>query len=268
MHRAGLKLKAWRQSRIPPLSAEDFASAHGFKTQTVFGWESKGRIARPAAQRQLAALGICEPADWITPAHSDQKDTLTMAKSETHPFFDLHTHGFVRVATATPKVRTADVAFNAEGILEQAHMADARGVDLLLYPELCLSSYAIDDLHLQTAMLDAVERHLAEIVEISASLAPVLVIGAPLRRNGRIYNCAVVISRGAVLGIVPKSYLPNYREFYEKRWFSHGRDCVGLEIAVNGDPIPFGTDLVFDATDLPGFTFGIEICEDFWSPNS
>ncbi|MGE5952465.1 MAG: NAD(+) synthase [Qipengyuania vulgaris] len=190
-----------------------------------------------------------------------------MADSDTHPFYDLHTHGFVRVATATPKVRTADVAYNAQGILEQARKADERRVDLLLYPELCLSSYAIEDLHLQTAMLEAVEWHLADIVEASKSLAPALVIGAPLRRNGRIYNCAVVIARGSLLGVVPKSYLPNYREFYEKRWFSHGRECVGLEIVVNGETVPFGTDIVFDADDLPGFTFGIEICEDFWSPN-
>ncbi|MBX7541817.1 NAD(+) synthase [Qipengyuania sphaerica] len=190
-----------------------------------------------------------------------------MPKSDTHSFYDMHTHGFVRVATATPKVRTADVAYNAEGILEQARFAHERSVDLLLYPELCLSSYAIDDLHLQSALLDAVERHLAVIVGASADLAPVLVIGAPLRRNGRIYNCAIVIARGKLLGVVPKSYLPNYREFYEKRWFSHGRECVGLEIGVNGETVPFGTDLVFDADDLPGFTFGIEICEDFWSPN-
>ncbi|MEZ5679803.1 MAG: NAD(+) synthase [Erythrobacter sp.] len=190
-----------------------------------------------------------------------------MAKSDTHPFFDRHMHGFVRVATSTPQVRTADVAFNAEGILEQARAADAQSVDLLLYTELCLSSYAIDDLHLQTALLDAVERQVAVICDASRDLAPVLVIGAPLRRNGRIYNCALVIARGQLLGAVPKSYLPNYREFYEKRWFAHGRDCTGLTIAVGSEEIPFGTDLVFSASDLPGFTFGIEICEDFWSPN-
>ncbi|MAR56026.1 MAG: NAD(+) synthase [Rickettsiales bacterium] len=189
-----------------------------------------------------------------------------MDNDKLHPFFDLHTHGFVRIATATPKVRTADVAYNAEAILEQARSAHERNVDLLLYPELCLSSYAIDDLHLQTALLEAVERHLDEIVQASVQLTPVLVIGAPLRRNGRIYNCAVTIANGAILGVVPKSYLPNYREFYEKRWFSHGRDCVGLEISVNGNAVPFGTDLIFSASQFPGFTFGIEICEDFWSP--
>ena len=267
MHLAGQKLKAWRQAQRPALSAADFAEQHGFKTQTVFGWESKGRIARADAQRKLAELGICEPADWIAPAQDQQKDHQEMAKSDTHPFYDMHTHGFVRVATATPKVRTADVAYNAQGIIEQARKADGQGVDLLLYPELCLSSYAIDDLHLQTALLESVERHLAQIVDVSRDLTPVLVIGAPLRRNGRIYNCAIAITRGQILGVVPKSYLPNYREFYEKRWFSHGRDCVGLQIDVNGESVPFGTDLIFNASDLPGFTFGIEICEDFWSPN-
>jgi NAD+ synthase (glutamine-hydrolysing) len=189
-----------------------------------------------------------------------------MTDTAAHPFFDLHTHGFVRVATATPRVRTADVAYNAEGILEQARKADEAGVDLLLYPELCLSSYAIDDLHLQSALLDAVERHLAEICEASQALSPVLVIGAPLRHNGRIYNCALAIARGEILGVVPKSYLPNYREFYEKRWFAHGRNIQGMQLELGGKLVPFGTDILFEASNLPGFIFGIEICEDFWAP--
>ena len=184
----------------------------------------------------------------------------------THPFFDMHTHGFVRIATSTPKVRTADVAFNAEAIVEQARMAHERDVDLLLYPELCLSSYALDDLHIQAALLDSVEAHIEGIRQVSADLNPVLVIGAPLRRNGRIYNCAVVIAHGEVLGAVPKSYLPNYREFYEKRWFARGNTCRDLWMPVAGREIPFGVDLIFAAENLPGFTFGIEICEDFWGP--
>ena len=183
-----------------------------------------------------------------------------------HPFYDLHSHGFVRVATSTPKVRTADVAYNARGIVEEARKAADRHVDLLLYPELCLSSYALDDLHMQGALLDAVEAQLATIAEASRDLATVLVIGAPLRRNGRIYNCAVVVARGEILGAVPKSYLPNYREFYEKRWFAHGRNCIGLTIDAAGEEIPFGTDLIFAHADISGFVFGIEICEDFWSP--
>ena len=149
----------------------------------------------------------------------------TAMSAKMHPFFDMHTHGFVRVATATPRTRTADVRYNAQGIIDQAQAAHDRHVDLLLYPELCLSSYALDDLHMQAALLEAVEAGIETVRAASEGLAPVLVIGAPLRRNGRVYNCAVVIARGEVLGAVPKSYLPNYREYYEKRWFARGNNC-------------------------------------------
>lgn len=189
-----------------------------------------------------------------------------MTKHADHPFFDRRTHGFVRVATSTPRVRPADVAGNAASVIEEARKASARQVDLLLYPELCLSAYAIDDLHLQAALLDAVEAELARIIDASAELATVLVVGAPLRRNGRIYNCAVAICRGEVLGVVPKSFLPNYREYYEKRWFAHGRDCVGLTLTLRGNEVPFGIDLLFTHPTIPGFVFGIEICEDYWAP--
>ena len=184
-----------------------------------------------------------------------------------HPFHDPHTHGFVRVGTSTPQVRTADIAFNRDGIIAEARKAHEAGVDLLVYPELCVSSYALDDLVLQDALLRAVDAAIAEICAASEVLDPVLVIGAPLRRGDKVYNCAVVIARGEILGVVPKSFLPNYREFYEKRWFAHGRNCIGLEIVVAGQTAPFGTDQIFGAENLPGFTFGIEICEDFWSPN-
>ncbi|MEM6826871.1 MAG: NAD(+) synthase [Pseudomonadota bacterium] len=184
-----------------------------------------------------------------------------------HSFFDMHKQGFVRVGTSTPCCRPADVAYNTAGVISEAKRAQECHVDLLVYPELTLSSYAIDDLHLQAALLDRVERSVAEVVEASANLSPVLVIGAPLRRNGKIYNCALVIAGGALLGAVPKSYLPNYREFYEKRYFAHGRECQDLWIAVAGEEVPFGTDLVFASAKLPGFTFGVEICEDFWAPN-
>jgi NAD+ synthase (glutamine-hydrolysing) len=182
-------------------------------------------------------------------------------------FYDLACHGFVRVATATPAVRTADVAFNRDGILAEARKAHEARVDLVVYPELCVSSYAIDDLHLQGAMIDAVEQAIADIAAATSDLSPVLIIGAPLRRNGKLYNCALAVADGAVLGVVPKSFLPNYREFYEKRWFTPGRDCQDLEINVAGEEVPFGTDLIFSAASLPGFTFGMEICEDFWAPN-
>jgi NAD+ synthase (glutamine-hydrolysing) len=187
-------------------------------------------------------------------------------RAEAEDFHAMHRHGFVRVAASTPAVLTADVGFNRDAILAQARAADEARVDLVVYPELCLSSYALDDLLLQTALLDAVEAAVGEIVKASAELAPVLLIGAPLRRDGRLYNCALAIARGALLGVVPKSYLPNYREYYEKRWFASGRGLSIYEhIGVAGHSVPFGPDLVFEATDLPGFVFHAEICEDFWS---
>ncbi|GMN12751.1 NAD(+) synthase [Altererythrobacter sp. MTPC7] len=189
-----------------------------------------------------------------------------MSETGAHPFFDMHTHGFVRVATSTPHVRTADIAYNTAAIIEQARAADEQDVDLLLYPELCLTSYAVDDLHMQQALLDATENAVAEVVAASKEITPVLIIGAALRKTGRIYNCALAIANGRLLGVVPKSFLPNYREFYEKRYFARGHNVQGQDITVNGETVPFGTDLVFGAENLPGFTFGMEICEDFWAP--
>lgn len=183
-----------------------------------------------------------------------------------HPFFDLHTHGFVRVATCTPCVRPADVSGNAKSIVEIARDAHEAGVDFAVYPELCVTGYAIDDLHLQTAVIDAAETAVARIIEESEGLTPVLVIGAPVRRGSRLYNCALAIADGRLLGVVPKSYLPNYREFYEKRQFTRGHNCQGLDVTIAGHEVPFGTDVIFAADNLPGFVFGVEICEDFWAP--
>ena len=180
-------------------------------------------------------------------------------------FHDMHRHGFVRVATATPEGRPADVALNAEAILEQARRAARRDVDLLVCPELCLSSYAIDDLLQQDALLLAVEAEIGRLAQASADLPSVILIGAPLRFRGRLYNCALALHRGRVLGVVPKSYLPNYREYYEKRWFSHGRRVIGESIRVAGQSVPFGVDLLFAAEDYPDFVFHIEICEDYWA---
>ena len=181
-------------------------------------------------------------------------------------FAALHRHGFVRIGASTPKVRTADVAFNRDAILAESRRAHEARADLVVFPELCLSSYALDDLLLQTALLDASETALAKIVAESTDLAPVLLVGAPLRHDGRLYNCAVMVARGEILGVVPKSYLPNYREYYEKRWFAPGRGIVGQTMRLCGREVPFGTDLIFEATDLPGFVFHAEICEDFWAP--
>ena len=179
-------------------------------------------------------------------------------------FLSLHRQGFVRVAACTPRVHVGDPSSNADEVLAALREGDARNVDLMLFPELGLSSYAIDDLHLQDALLDAVEAAIDRLVEASRDLRPVCIVGAPLRRNNRLYNCAVVFARGRVLGVVPKSFLPNYREYYEARWFAPGAGVTGLQITLGGEEIPFGTDLYFAASDLPDFTFHAEICEDFW----
>lgn len=184
----------------------------------------------------------------------------------TKPFHAIHSHGFVRVAACTPAVAVGDPAFNAAETLALAREGHARACDLMLFPELGLSAYAIDDLFLQDALLRRVESEIAGLVTASRDFAPVLIVGAPVEHSGALYNCAVVISRGKILGVTPKSFLPNYREFYENRWFAPGAGVNGLTTVLAGQSVPFGTDLVFEAADLADFTFAAEICEDVWSP--
>jgi len=181
-------------------------------------------------------------------------------------FFSLHAHGFVRVAACTPRVEVGDPAFNAEATLELARQGDAEGCALMVFPELGISAYAIDDLLLQDALLERVDRAIADLAAATQALKPVLVVGAPVRREGRLYNCAVVLHRGRVLGVVPKSFLPNYREYYEKRWFASGVSLTGLECRIASQVAPFGTDLLFEAADYADLVFHAEICEDFWAP--
>ncbi len=273
MHKAGIRIRAFREAHDPPLSAGEFGERFGapqpWPSRTVYGWEVKGKIPRPAVQKRLAELGICDAQDWLEPAGSETVNHDKAAEAmhvKTPAFHSIHRHGFVRVASATPAVRTADVAFNTAAILEQANAAHHAHVDLVVFPELCVSSYALDDLLLQSALLDSVEAALGTLAAASAELSPVLLVGAPLRRGGRVYNCALAIAGGQILGVVPKSFLPNYREYYEKRWFANGRQIQGLTIGVDGQQVPFGTDLIFAASNLPGFTFHIEICEDYWAP--
>jgi NAD+ synthase (glutamine-hydrolysing) len=184
----------------------------------------------------------------------------------TQAFHSIHTQGFVRAAVCTPAVIPGDPGFNTAETLRLVREGDAAGCDLMLFPELGISAYAIDDLFLQDAMLRRVEAEIGALVAASAALKPVLIVGAPLAHNSRLYNCAVAISRGRILGVVPKSFLPNYREYYEKRWFAPGAGVTGLEMTLAGQRVPFGTDLVFAADDLADFVFHLEICEDFWAP--
>ncbi|WP_396919088.1 NAD(+) synthase, partial [Mycolicibacterium sp.] len=180
-------------------------------------------------------------------------------------FYSAYHQGFVRVAACTHHTALGDPPANAESVLRMARDCHDDNVALAVFPELTLSGYSIDDILLQDTLLDSVEEALVEIVAASAVLLPVLVVGAPLRHRHRVYNTAVVIHRGAILGVVPKSYLPTYREFYERRQMAPGDDMTG-SIRVAGADVPFGPDLLFTASDLPGFVLHVEICEDMFVP--
>ena len=178
----------------------------------------------------------------------------------------MYAQGFARVAACTVPATIADPRANAAAVLDQARACDAEGVAVALFPELALTGYAIDDLLLQETVLDEVETAIAELVAASADLRVVIVVGAPLRQGNRLLNTAVVIHAGRVLGVAPKSYLPTYREFYERRHFAPGDDRAGSTVEVAGVTVPFGPDLLFRATDVPGLVVHVEICEDMWVP--
>lgn len=180
-------------------------------------------------------------------------------------FFSLYDQGFARIAACTVPIAIADPATNAQTVLATARECHDEGVAVAVFSENTLSGYAIEDLYLQDPVLDAVHDGIRTLVEASADLLPMLIVGAPLRWRHRLYNTAVVIHRGRVLGVAPKSYLPNYREFYDKRHFAGGDEVRG-EIVVAGEMVPFGADLLFEATDVPGLVVHAEICEDMWVP--
>jgi NAD+ synthase (glutamine-hydrolysing) len=186
--------------------------------------------------------------------------------AQPHPFHSPRTHGFVRVAAATPVVHTADPAANAEEHIALIQQAGEQGVDLIVFPELSLSGYAIDDLLMQDALLAEVERQIAVLAGAADEAGVVAVVGAPLRNGDALYNCAVVLGSGSVLGVVPKTYLPNYREYYEKRWFAPAASRSEDTVVLNGETVDFAPGLIFEAVDRPGFVFAAEICEDFWAP--
>jgi NAD+ synthase (glutamine-hydrolysing) len=182
------------------------------------------------------------------------------------PFDSLYAHGFARVAVCVPRVALAEPPINAARTIELARRADDAGAVLALFPELGLTGYSNDDLFHQDALLAAGEDALASVLEASRSLRPILVVGVPLRREQKLFNCGVVVHRGDVLAVAPKSYLPTYREFYEKRQFVAARDAVDDHVVVAGQAVPFGPDVIVEVTDLPGFALHVEICEDVWTP--
>ena len=181
-------------------------------------------------------------------------------------FRSLYRHGFARVAACTARCIPADPAANAAAILRLAEHCSAEGAALAVFPELSISGYAIDDLLLTDAVQTATEQALLTLIAHSAELLPLLVVGAPLRHGARLYNCAVAIHRGCLLGVVPKVHLPNYREFYEKRHFASGDGTAGQSITIGPHHAPFGPDLLFTAEDLHNLSIHLEICEDIWVP--
>ena len=183
-------------------------------------------------------------------------------------FDSAYDQGFVRVAACTITTAIADPQANAAAVLEEARACFDEGVAVAVFPELTLTGYAVDDLLLQEPLLDAVEAALAELVVASTDLGTLLVVGAPLRHNGRLLNAAVVIHGGRILGVAPKSYLPTYREFYERRHFAPGDDRRGESIVLGAVPVPvpLGPDLLFRATDVPDLVLHVEVCEDMWVP--
>jgi len=171
-----------------------------------------------------------------------------------------------RVAVCIPSVRVADPSFNVERTIELAKQASKAGAAVALFPELGISAYSNDDLFQQDALLDAVKAALGQLVKESESLNPVLIVGAPLRFEGKLFNCAAIVYRGRLLGLVPKTYLPNYREFYEKRQFTSALHASTREVRLFGEVVPFGNDLIFEATNFEGLNLHVEICEDVWTP--
>lgn len=181
-------------------------------------------------------------------------------------FHSIYSHNFIRASVCIPSLKVADPAFNVEQTLALASRASDLKASIALFPELGISSYTAEDLFHQETLLNAVIDGIARIIEASRKLTSVLLIGAPLRFEGKLFNCALAIYRGRILGIVPKTYLPNYREFYEKRQFTSAHAVIAHEVRFLDQTIPFGNNLIFNAVNVDNFSLHIEICEDLWTP--
>ncbi|REK04297.1 MAG: NAD(+) synthase [Acidobacteria bacterium] len=184
------------------------------------------------------------------------------------PFRNLYRHGFVRAAVGIPTIRGTEPEHNADQVLELAREADHEGCALAVFPELVLSGYSCDDLFHQDALLEGCERELLRLRDESAELRPLLLVGLPLRVGDQTINAVAALHRGAVLGVAVKSYLPNYREYYEQRFFAHAPELREEWVEIGGESVPVGADLLFAADDVPGLVVHVEICEDLWAPLS
>ena len=172
-------------------------------------------------------------------------------------------YGFVKVASAVPRVKVADCAFNASQLEKEIIIADGKGVEIIVFPELCLTGYTCGDLFAHHLLLESAEMGLIQILNNTRQLDIISILGMPVPLNGMLLNTAVVIQKGKVLGVVPKTYLPNYKEFYEKRWFTSATEAGETTVRLCGQNVPLSSRLLFDTA---GATFGIELCEDLWAP--
>lgn len=171
-------------------------------------------------------------------------------------------NSFIKISSACPKTNVADIEFNLENIKKCINKAQEEGSKACVFPELCITSYTCSDLFLHNQLLEASTNALKDLCDFSISKEMLILVGAPILHNCCLYNCGVAIYKGKILGIVPKSYIPNYSEFYEKRWFTEGFQVVNKELNLPfQNNIPFGVDLLFKSDT---FVFGIEICEDLW----
>ncbi len=175
-------------------------------------------------------------------------------------------YGFVRVAAAVPRLKVADCGYNASNIIDMIKKAGQEGVQIVVFPELSLTAYTCGDLFHQHALLQEAEKQLGNILAATSELEIVAIIGLPLQVDNQLFNCAAVIQKGRLLGMVPKTYIPGYKEFYEERWFASGIKALSKTIEFQGRDIPFGTDLIFESAGLYKVCFGVEICEDVWVP--
>lgn len=172
-------------------------------------------------------------------------------------------HGFIKVAAISPKIKVADPAYNAGVIVEKMKEAYEKGAKILVFPELCITGYTCGDLFLQEILLEEAKRQLSVIAEATQDMDALVMVGLPVEREGRLYNVAAVLHQGGVLGMVPKSNLPMYGEFYEGRHFTEG-NTVPVSYDFEGEEVPFGRNLLFECTSMPGLVIGCELCEDLW----
>ncbi len=175
-------------------------------------------------------------------------------------------YGFVKVCAAVPEMKVADINFNTESIIKLMQKAYKKNTQIIVFPELCLTGYTCGDLFQQQILLDKSIEQLGHILTVSKDLNIISIIGMPIKYDNQLFNCAVVIKNGNILGVVPKSFIPGYSEFYEERWFSSGKTLINKTILLCGQNVPLGIDILFGDSNNPNVCFGIEICEDLWTP--